>query len=100
VHSLHPLEATINQFPFLLFMLLWPTSFGMIILFQVILMFMTASGHSNYDPFANSSGLEKKAKSFWRFHQRHHAVAMGNYGFNGLHWDLVFRTAQSPSKLD
>lgn len=99
VHSLHPVEAAINQFPFLLFMLLWPTGFGLIILFQVILMFMTASGHSNYDPFANRSGLVK-AKSFWRFHQRHHAVAKGNYGFMGLHWDIVFGTAQSPLKVD
>jgi len=94
VHSLHPLEAPINQLPFLLFVLAWPTGFGMIVLFQVVIMFMTASGHSNYDPFAQSSGLPR-AKAFWRFHQRHHQLGRGNFGFMGLHWDFVFGTAQS-----
>ncbi len=93
VHSLHPVEALINQLPFLIFVLAWPTGFGMIVLFQVVIMFMTASGHSNYDPFAQSSGLPR-AKAFWRFHQRHHQLGRGNFGFMGLHWDLVFGTAQ------
>ncbi|MGQ0701035.1 MAG: sterol desaturase family protein [Panacagrimonas sp.] len=95
VHSLHPVEAAINQLPFLLFMLVWPVGFGMIALFQVLLMYGTASGHSNYDPFANMSGLER-AKGFWRFHQRHHEGGRGNFGFMGLHWDWVFGTAQTP----
>lgn len=97
VHSLHPLEATINQFPFVVFALLWPVGFGMIVLLQVVLMFMTASGHSNYDPFAQIDGLPS-AKSFWRFHQRHHHAARRNYGFMGLHWDIVFKTVQ-PQQL-
>ncbi len=86
--------ALINQLPFLFFVLAWPTGFGMIVLFQVVIMFMTASGHSNYDPFARSSGLPR-AKAFWRFHQRHHQLGRGNFGFMGLHWDLVFGTAQA-----
>lgn len=93
VHSLHPLEAAINQLPFLLFMLVWPTGFGMVVLFQILLMFMTASGHSNYDPFANAPGIDR-AKSFWRFHQRHHQFGRGNFGFMGLHWDWLFGTMQ------
>lgn len=100
VHSLHPVEAITNHLPVPLFMLVWPTGIGMIVLFQVMLMFAPSIGHSNFDPYPDTvpdSRLMQGVKRWNRSHQRHHMLGQGgNYGFLAMHWDAVFGTSYKP----
>ena len=88
---MHPIEAILNQIPFVLFIFITPVSGLMITIFYMYFMLGMAMGHSNYSPVNNlvdMSGL----KRWGRFHQRHHQFGNLNYGFAGTHWDFVFGT--------
>jgi sterol desaturase/sphingolipid hydroxylase (fatty acid hydroxylase superfamily) len=89
--SLHPIEAFINQIPFLLFVLMFSVSAYMLVLFYAWLMIGMAIAHSNYSPFVNLKGLYW-LKRYVCFHQRHHQLGSVNYGFLGTHWDRIFGT--------
>lgn len=91
--SLHPVEAVINQVPFLLFVLIIPVPGEMIILFYVYLMLGMACAHSNYNPIAKVEGFYW-LKRYIRFHQRHHKHGNVNYGFLGTHWDYLFGSVE------
>ncbi|MGQ0622938.1 MAG: sterol desaturase family protein [Panacagrimonas sp.] len=98
VHCLHPVEALTNHLPVLLFMLVWPTGIGMVIVFQVLLMLAPAIGHSNFDPYPDIKWLQA-VKRWNRSHQRHHQLGeAGNYGFLAMHWDAVLGTSYAPDK--
>ena len=92
VYCMHPVEAIINQVQVISFMLIWPTSIGLMLLFQFCAMFGGAIGHSNFDPFGKARWLALP-KRFHRFHQRHHSLGRDNFGFAGPHWDAVFGTS-------
>jgi len=89
--SLHPVEAILSQIPLLLFVWFVPVSSLMIIVFYAVLMLFMAMGHSNYSPVSHTFNAPK-LKGYIRFHQRHHQLGHVNYGFLGIHWDLVFGT--------
>lgn len=95
VYCMHPVEAIINQLQVISFMLIWPTSIGLMLLFQFCAMFGGAIGHSNFDPFGKANWLALP-KRFHRFHQRHHSLGRDNFGFAGPHWDSVFGTSGPP----
>ncbi len=95
--SLHPVEAFINQIPFLLFVLILPVSGYMIVIFYAWLMLGMSMAHSNYNPIANLEGFYW-LKRYICFHQRHHKLGNVNYGFLGTHWDYVFGSIYSEQK--
>jgi len=88
---LHPVEAMLNQIPFLLFVLITPVSSLMITVFYVSFMVGMASAHSNYNPASHLKG-SNWLKRYFCFHQRHHKSGTVNFGFLGTHWDRVFGT--------
>jgi sterol desaturase/sphingolipid hydroxylase (fatty acid hydroxylase superfamily) len=98
--SLHPIEALLNQLPYLLFIgvlfiFQLPIGIGTLLLLQLILMIGAANSHSNFDPaggrFAKLNEW-KLLKNQTFFHQRHHRYGRDNYGYMGPHWDHVFGT--------
>jgi Delta7-sterol 5-desaturase len=92
VHSLHPVEASINHLPVVLFMLVWPTSISSMVFFHALLMSRPSVGHSNFDPYPNFSWL-RGVKDWHKFHQQHHMLGQpGNFGFLNRFWDRVFGT--------
>ncbi|OUS26935.1 hypothetical protein A9Q99_17130 [Gammaproteobacteria bacterium 45_16_T64] len=89
--SLHPVETILNQIPYLLFVLIFPVSSLMVMVFYIWFMVGMANGHSNYNPFANVKGWGM-AKRYFGFHQAHHEYGRYNFGFIGTHWDWLFGT--------
>lgn len=95
--SLHPVEALLNQLPYLLFIaILWlfdlPMGIGTLLGLQLILMIGQANSHSNYDPLATIDKDWPLLKRQTLFHQRHHRFGRGNFGYMGPHWDHAFGT--------
>lgn len=88
---MHPVEALLNQIPFVLFIFITPVSGLMITIFYMYFMLGMAIGHSNYSPVNNLIDMPG-LKRWGRFHQRHHQFGNLNYGFAGTHWDFVFET--------
>ena len=88
---MHPIEAVLNQIPFVLFIFITPVSSLMITIFYMYFMLGMAIGHSNYSAVNNLVGMPG-LKRWGRFHQRHHQFGNLNYGFAGTHWDFVFGT--------
>jgi lathosterol oxidase len=95
---MHPVEAILNQIPFILFVLITPVSSLMITIFYMFFMLGMATGHSNYSLVNNLAGMAS-VRRWGRFHQRHHEHGNVNYGFAGTHWDFVFGTNYKESRV-
>lgn len=89
--SVHPLEAIFIEAPILLFALLSPVSVFTLIAFQVLLHYVSAVGHGNYDPFARMPGI-RWLNSLMRMHQLHHARGNVNYSTFSPVMDSLFKT--------
>lgn len=89
--SVHPLEAIFIEVPILLFALLSPVSVVTLIAFQVLLHYVSAVGHGNYDPFGRLPGL-RWLNSYMRMHQLHHARGNVNYSTFSPLMDSIFKT--------
>jgi len=89
--SVHPLEAMFIEAPILLFALIAPVSVATLVTFQVVLHYVSAVGHGNYDPFARLPGFSW-LKSYMRMHQLHHAHGNVNYSTFSPLMDALFST--------
>lgn len=89
--SLHPVEAMINYFPFLVFSIVSSVSLSVLLGIYIYLIFGIANGHSNYNLLARSTRFPL-LQELVCFHQGHHSSGRANFGYLFTHWDLVFGT--------
>ncbi|NOX51281.1 MAG: sterol desaturase family protein [Gammaproteobacteria bacterium] len=88
---MHPIEALINYFPFLVFASLTPVSLAALVGVHAYLIFGIANGHSNYS-LTTLSRTPFLLRELIIFHQKHHSDGRKNFGYLYTHWDWVFGT--------
>ncbi len=89
--NLHPVQAVLNYFPFLVFAMLFPVSLSVFITIHILLILSDAYGHSNYNILAGSKQF-RLMQNLVCFHQQHHSSGRGNFGYLYTHWDTLFGT--------
>ena len=88
--SMHPVEATVNYFPFLLLPLFVPISLTVYLGLYIYLLFGIVFSHSNFNlAHAIRSDFLNDLNTF---HQRHHLSGSANFGFLYTHWDWLLGT--------
>ena len=89
--SVHPFEAFLLEAPILMFVFVMPVSVATLVLFQILIQYFSAVGHSNFDPFARLRGWAW-LKSLMRMHQLHHARGNVNFSTFSPLLDWIFKT--------
>lgn len=96
--STHPVETVLNQLPVVIYAFVFNVSSDTLLLFYIWLIVGTAHGHSNFDPAGSFKNM-KWLQSYNRFHQTHHSNGRVNYGFIGVHWDILFGTNERVKRI-